>query len=310
MMPATETTWVRRLSSSWLLSFRARSFVSLGFRLPSNLPAQENDQITQTDFDLTFIRKRRAMLVKSQVKYIQSLGQKKFRDQEGAFVAEGPRLVGELLDAPNLSPLLVYATKAWLEDGENVVRLRAVAASAIIELSEQELERIAAQATPNQVLAVFAKPRFPPPSFDRSVSLLLDGIQDPGNLGTIIRIADWFGIRQVACSRDCADAYNPKTVQSTMGSIGRVAVIVEDLEKLIGAHPGLLVYAAVLRGESIYKMAPVDKGMIVIGNESKGISRELLELIAHPVTIPRIGEAESLNAAVATGIVLSHLLGR
>jgi TrmH family RNA methyltransferase len=248
------------------------------------------------------------MLVKSQVKYIQSLGQKKFRDQEGVFVAEGPKLVGELLNGPNLRPVSVYATKDWLEDVGNSPCLRSLPASSIIELSKEELERIAAQATPNQVLAVFAKPQFPPSSFEGSVSLLLDGIQDPGNLGTIIRIADWFGIAQVVCSRDCADVYNPKTVQSTMGSIGRVPVIVEDLEKLIGEHPGLPVYAAVLQGESIYKTAPVDKGMIVIGNESRGIRPELLACIRHPVTIPRIGEAESLNAAVATGIILSHLV--
>jgi TrmH family RNA methyltransferase len=248
------------------------------------------------------------MLVKSQVKYIQSLGQKKFRDQEGVFVAEGPKLVKELLIAPNLQPKHIYATKQWLDDKDHGAQIAGLSPSAITILREGELERISFLATPNQVLAVFGKPRFSPPEFDRSISLLLDGIQDPGNLGAIIRIADWFGIRLVVGSVDCADPFNAKTVQATMGSISRVNVIAEDLEQLIARNPGLPVYAAVLQGESVYTVPPPAKGMIVIGNESRGIRRELLEQIQHPITIPRIGGAESLNAAVATGIILSHLV--
>ncbi len=248
------------------------------------------------------------MLVKSQVKYIQSLGQKKFREQEGVFVAEGPKLVDELLKSSNIRLLHIYATKEWLEDKNEASWVNSSPAPVISTLRKGELERISGLATPNQVLAVCCKPVFGPPSFADSVSLLLDGIQDPGNLGTIIRIADWFGISRVACSPDSADIFNAKAVQSTMGSISRVQVVYTDPETLIGQYPGLPVYAAALEGKSIYGMEPIRNGLIVIGNESKGIRRELLEKIPYPVTIPGHGRAESLNAAVAAGIVLSHLM--
>src|SRR5579872_2690357 len=179
------------------------------------------------------------MLVKSQVKYIQSLGQKKFRDQEGAFVAEGPKLVDELLKSSNIRLLHIYATKEWLEDKHEASWANGSPAPVINTLREGELERISGLATPNQVLAVCCKPVFGPPSFPDSVSLLLDGIQDPGNMGTIVRIADWFGISQVACSPDSADIFNAKAVQSTMGSISRVQVLYMDPETLIAQNPGL-----------------------------------------------------------------------
>lgn len=246
------------------------------------------------------------MLVKSQVKYIQSLGQKKFRDTEGVFVVEGPKMVKELLNAPNTHPVQIYALRAWIED--NSRNLPAPVRQVVTELKEPDLERLSSLTTPNQVVAVFAKPSFPAPAIGTTVSLLLDSIQDPGNLGTIIRIADWFGIPQVLCSPDSADAFNSKTVQSTMGSITRVQVIYEDLEKTIREYPDLPVYAAALEGEDLYRTATIRKGIILIGNESRGIRPALLELSGHPVTIPRIGQAESLNAAVATGIILSHLV--
>ena len=245
------------------------------------------------------------MLVKSQVKYIQSLGQKKFRDQEGVFIVEGPKMVGELLGAPNIELRQIYAVREWLE--ATSPRPSGIS-SLITELKEGELERISALSTPNQVLAVFARPSFPPPVFEKTVSLLLDGIQDPGNLGTIVRIADWFGLRQVVCSRDCADIFNAKTVQSTMGSISRIQVVYADPEELIRLHPALPVYAAVLEGKNLYDTAPASEGLIMIGNESRGIRPELLQRATHRITIPRKGQAESLNAAVATGIILSHLV--
>lgn len=248
------------------------------------------------------------MLVKSQVKYIQSLGQKKFRDEEGVFVAEGPKIVKELLAAPNTRPLQIFALKSWLE--ENEPAMSSLAASAVLELKTTDLERLSSLATPNQVLAVFEKPVFPPDAGGDGVILLLDGIQDPGNLGTIVRIADWFGIGRILCSMDSADLYNSKTVQSTMASISRVPVFYGDLEEKIGEYdPGLPVYAAALEGENLYSVARIEKGMIVIGNESRGIRKELLARIPSSLTIPRRGQAESLNAAVATGIILSHLVG-
>ena len=249
------------------------------------------------------------MLVKSQVKYIQSLGQKKFRDEEGVFVVEGPKMVKEMLKAQNTRPVHIYALKEWIEDNRQA--LPGIAPEKITELKEPELERLSSLATPNQVLGVFKKPSFKAALINQTITLALDGIQDPGNLGTIIRIADWFGIPQVVCSPDSADAFNNKTIQSTMGSITRVQVLYEDLEKLIGDYPDLPVYAAALEGKNLYDtagVAPIRRGMILIGNESKGIRPSLLKMSAHPVTIPRIGEAESLNAAVATGIIVSHLL--
>ncbi|HEY4060923.1 MAG TPA: RNA methyltransferase [Puia sp.] len=234
-------------------------------------------------------------ITKSQVKYIQSLGHKKFRDQEGVFVVEGPKTVEELLNAPNMRTVAVYATKEWK--------------GAATEVSDSELERLSSLSTPNQVLAVFEKPSFPPPVFNNTISLVLDGIQDPGNLGTIVRIADWFGIPRVWCSRDSADVFSAKAVQSTMGSIGRVQVLYGDPGELIRDHPALPVYAAVLEGKDLYGQKRIREGLIVIGNESRGIRSGWLAPSAHALTIPRIGQAESLNAAVATGIILSHLVG-
>jgi TrmH family RNA methyltransferase len=255
------------------------------------------------------------LITKSQVKYIQSLGHKKFRDAEGVFIVEGPKITGELLQAPNIRPRAVYALSEWIESLPPAVRKSLTGAGAesrgaavLTPVSAVELARISALTTPNLVVALFGKPVFPQPSMAAGVHLALDGIQDPGNLGTIVRLADWFGIATVLCSPDCADVFNPKAVQSTMGSISRVPVLYEDPGPVI-RQSGLPVYAALLEGEGLYGMGPVGKGWIVIGNESRGIRPELQELATHKVTIPRIGQAESLNAAVATGIILSHLVG-
>lgn len=244
------------------------------------------------------------LITKTQVKYIQSLGHKKFRDAEGVFVVEGPRITGELLAVPRMRPRQIYALPEWIEAlppgfGKGVV----TAVGAV------ELGRLSALTTPNQVVAVFDKPVFGEPDLGAGVHLVLDGIQDPGNLGTIVRLADWFGIDSVVCTEDSADVFNPKVVQSTMGSIGRVPVIYRDVMEILGEAGDMPVFAAVLEGESVYGIGRVRRGIIVIGNESKGIGPGLLELATRRVTIPRVGGAESLNAAVATGIVLSHLLG-
>jgi len=240
------------------------------------------------------------MVTKSQVKYIQSLGHKKFRDEEGVFVAEGPKIVDELLQAPNLRLRQLYALPVW--DGAP----RQTQAQ-VTEVGPSELERLSGLSTPNQVLAVFEKPSFPPPDWASGLHLVLDGIQDPGNLGTIVRIADWFGIGQIFASSDSADVFNPKAIQSTMGSIGRVNVVYGDPEVFLAKHPELPLYAAVLEGRPVGATGRVARGALVIGNESKGIRPALLERATHRITIPRIGQAESLNAAVATGIILSHV---
>jgi RNA methyltransferase, TrmH family len=251
------------------------------------------------------------MLVsRSQVKYIQSLGHKKFRDEEGVFIAEGPKIVGELLCVPGMRCRQIYALKKWLS-GHGIPRAgsswTSVVPVPIQEVSEADLERCSVLSTPNQVVALFEKPSFPPPEFNKGITVVLDGIQDPGNLGTIVRTADWFGITTVLCSADSADVFNAKAIQSTMASIGRVQVLYSDPVAMIRRYPELPVYAAVLEGKSLYDTAPSGRGWIVIGNESRGIGPELLELATNRITIPGAGRAESLNAAVATGIILSRL---
>ncbi len=254
------------------------------------------------------------MLVKSQVKYIQSLSQKKLRDEEGVFIAEGPRIINELLNAGNMMPRQLFATAEWLsayaEAAAGEPRKASQVKDLLVEVSPSELERISFLQTPNQVLGIFSKPVFPAGRDMRdTVSLMLDTIQDPGNLGTIIRCADWFGVGTVICSNSSADVFSPKVVQSTMGSIARVQVLYEDLPAFIRSHKELPVYAAALEGIGIDKLSPMRSGIILIGNESKGISEELLALSQKRITIPRRGAAESLNAAVATGIILSKVCG-
>jgi len=242
------------------------------------------------------------MLVKSQVKYIQSLSHKKLRDSEDVFVAEGPKLINELLSAPNVHLQQLYAVKEWINSQP------ASTTVTVTEVTPSELERISLLQTPNQVLGIFKKPVFAAGSpVQNKLILMLDTIQDPGNLGTMIRCADWFGISQIICSTDCADAFNPKVVQSSMGSIARVQVTYTSLTDYLKKESHIPSYAAVLEGTDIRRQEPLKEGIIVIGNESKGISEPVMHLCRHRITIPRIGQAESLNAAVATGIILSHL---
>lgn len=242
------------------------------------------------------------MLIKSQVKYIQSLSHKKLRDSEEVFVAEGPKLINELLRGANIQVQQLFALKEWIEEQAPEIQ------KSVTEISPSELERISLLQTPNQVLGIFKKPTFTANRpLRNTLSLMLDTIQDPGNLGTIIRCADWFGISQIVCSTDCADAFNPKVVQSSMGSIARVQVLYEPLAEFLAKEPGIPTYAAVLDGTNVRQLPPVKEGIIIIGNESKGISDGVLALSRHRITIPRKGDAESLNAAVATGIILSHI---
>lgn len=246
------------------------------------------------------------MLVKSQVKYIQSLSDKKFRDEAAQFVAEGNKLVSELLMAPNISPAWIYASSSWIASHPDLTK---DLESRLIEVDAKEMARISFLNTPSEVLGVFFKPVFKGGSpLKGEWVLLLDTIQDPGNLGTLIRIADWFGISTIICSRETADVFNPKVVQSTMGGIVRVEVRYENLANLIAAHADIPVYAAILEGKPLMEIGKPEPGFLLIGNESKGISQPLLDLPMIPITIPRKGGAESLNAAVAAGILLSHLI--
>jgi len=243
------------------------------------------------------------MLVKSQVKYIQSLGQKRQRDEDGVFIAEGPRLVGDLLAAVPAQFVELYASASWLGEHSALV-----AGIKFHEVDDNDLERLSQLTTPNQVVAVIRK--FVQPAaieVKDQLVLALDTLQDPGNLGTIIRIADWFGIAQVVCSHDCADMYNPKVVQATMGSIARVKIIYTNLEEWLTSGEQLNIFATALEGKDIKKVGKLNEGIIVIGNEAKGINPAILALANEKITITRKGQAESLNAAVATGIILSHI---
>jgi RNA methyltransferase, TrmH family len=249
------------------------------------------------------------MLIKSKVKYIQSLSHKKFRDEYGVFVIEGPKIVEEFL---RLQPALIaeiFGLSSWIEGNSDL--LSNLPENKINVIDQSILERISALSAPNMVLAVVRKPEDIIKDYVKNTNaLLLDGIQDPGNLGTIIRTADWFGIRQIFCSYGCADKYNAKVVQSSMGSLLRVDVYYTDLLQLIAANPGVQVYATALEGDDLFDTSFEGGGMFVIGNESKGVSNEILHLPATLITIPGAGTAESLNAAVATGIVLGEQFRR
>jgi TrmH family RNA methyltransferase len=240
------------------------------------------------------------MLSKNEIKYIQSLSHKKTRDEEGVFIAEGVKLVNELLQS-KMAIKKIYATKEWVQDHQKE--------NAVI-VTEDELKKISNQTTPNRVIAVVEQKKLnKEPILKKNVTLVLDGIQDPGNLGTIIRTADWFNIRQIVAGDETADVYNSKVVQSTMGSIIRVNVWYKDLTEWL-EHVDIAVYGALLSGKNIFTLHNIDEGIIVIGNESNGIRGNLLPFINEAITIPKKGESESLNAAVATGIILSQLLSR
>lgn len=239
------------------------------------------------------------MLTKNELKYIQSLYHKKQRDEERLFVAEGPKLAEELLNSQVVIKH-VYALSNWLRKNQAVK-------VPVSEISEIELSRISKLQTPNEVVVIAEQPVMAgEPQISGKLTLVLDGIQDPGNMGTIIRIADWFGIQQVVCSDDCVEMYNPKVVQASMGSILRVHCWYKDLT--IWEPGNVPVFGALLNGENIYSVGKVEEGLLVIGNESKGIRPPMLSKITHPVTIPKMGGAESLNAAVATGIIVGCLV--
>lgn len=217
-------------------------------------------------------------------------------------MAEGPKIVNELLNEAATPLLELYALPEWIDAQPSLDPAKVVA------VLPHELARLSFHPSPQQVLALFKKPDPRPFVLSGHIVLMAEDIQDPGNMGSIIRCADWFGISQVICSSGCADAFGPKTVQSTMGSIARTGVWYEDLPTLLGEHRETNLYAAVLHGRDIRQMNPLQEGIILLGNESKGISPELLQLASEKITIPRRGRAESLNAAVAAGILLSHLV--
>jgi TrmH family RNA methyltransferase len=244
------------------------------------------------------------MLVRSKLKYIQTLGQKKFRDRDRVFIAEGTKLVEELIAAHTVSIRELLAVEEWIESHSHL--LRGVNVTAI---TEEELDKISQLSSPNKVFVIADQFRDPGSIVTRGkITLALDAIRDPGNMGTILRIADWFGIEQVVCSGDSVDIYNPKVVQASMGSLARVRVFYRELSEWLPEQEGISIFGTGLEGRDITKMEKIGEGIILIGNESKGLDKRLMEMSRVRITIPKKGEAESLNAAVAAGIILSHLV--
>ena len=244
------------------------------------------------------------MISKNKIKYIRSLELKKNRNKEGKFVAEGFKVVDDLLA---LQPAdLIVATQEWLH-GKHLADQ-----TEVIEVTEEELKKVSFLQHPQQVLAVFGQATSGDYSINTNeLSLALDGVQDPGNLGTIIRIADWFGITHIYCSQDTADVYNPKVVQATMGSIARVKVEYGNLLALVESLPAdVPVYGTLLDGDNIYQQQLKNRGLIVMGNEGKGISPALAKKVNRRLLIPNFPEgratADSLNVAIATAITCSE----
>ncbi len=237
------------------------------------------------------------MVTKSELKYIQSLSDKKVRLETGCFIAEGVKLVGEMIAAGY--PLkAVYALDSW-ESPDATLEVTRIEAF--------ELEKMSMLQTPNQVLAVaMMTQKKETLNLAGPLTIVLDGIQDPGNMGTIIRTADWFGITQIVASEDTVDVYNPKVIGATMGSFMRVSVTYKNLAEWIPTVK-LPVYGALLEGENVFTIKTPQKGLLVIGSEGKGIRENIIDFITHPVTIPKIGDAESLNAGIAAGIIVAEL---
>lgn len=248
------------------------------------------------------------MLSKSKIKYIQSLSQKKNRVAAGCFLAEGNKLVGDTLSAFHCK--LLVATEEWLSTHTGAE------ADEILIAKQEEIERASLLRSPQSVIAVY---RIPDNHIDHSListslSLVLDTIQDPGNLGTIIRLADWFGIENVFCSPECVDVYNPKTVQATMGALARVKVFYLPLVELFGQFSELPVYGTFLDGENIYEQELTQNGFVLMGNEGNGISSSLEKYISKRLYLPSYPPfrqtTESLNVAVATAVICAEFRRR
>jgi TrmH family RNA methyltransferase len=241
------------------------------------------------------------VLTKNNVKFIKSLQLKKYRQKERLFIVEGEKNTVELLKSTyQIKSLLI--SQAFLERYEPLVK---TTSSEIIIVEAKQLAGLGTYQTNEQALAVVHEPEegnLNPSGFQ----LVLDDIRDPGNLGTIIRIADWYGIPQIVCSETTAEFYSPKTISASMGSIFRVPMLRRSLEPFL-AESQHLVYGALLDGENVHQIDFPQNGYLVIGNESNGIKENLLPLIKNKVTIPRIGAAESLNAAMATAIICDNI---
>lgn len=243
------------------------------------------------------------MLSKNQLKLVRSLELKKNRKKEGLFVAEGPKVVGDLLRAGYVPHSIFKVQGSGFK----------VQGSSFL-ITDDELRKLSFLQHPQEVLALFEIPQSQQLTANSpKLSIALDGIQDPGNLGTIIRIADWFGITTIYCSEDTADCYNPKVVQATMGSLAHINIVYTDLEALLRQYDGP-IYGTLLDGQNIYQQELSSEGIIVMGNEGNGISPAIRQLVTHKLLIPNYNPssetAESLNVAIATAITCAEFRRR
>lgn len=242
------------------------------------------------------------MLTKNTIKQIASLKQQKFRKELGLFVVEGRKMTEELLHS-DFEIVGVYATEAFLSDYPAFAQAETV--------TEVQMQQMSGQDTPPGILSVVKIPQQGEIKTTSRLILALDGIANPGNMGTLIRTAEWFGIHDIVCSKDCVELWNPKVVQATMGSLFRVKVWESDLAIYLhhAKDEGKSIYGALLDGENLFQMQAKPEGILVIGSESHGIRADVLPCITHPVTIPRVDDSmtESLNAAVAGAILMAEM---
>lgn len=253
------------------------------------------------------------MITKNDIKLIQSLKQTKYRKENKMFIVEGNKLVDELIDS-DFKTENILVTEAWLEKFPEIASIL----PHYDIIAQKQMEQISSMVTPPGIIATAHTPSYTinPEDAENEFIIALDGINDPGNLGTIIRTADWFGINKIVCSSDCADAWQAKTIQSTMGSIFRIKVMETDLKKfLLKTHVRtsqheIPIYGALMEGENIFtKNIEKKNGVIIIGSESHGIRKEVLPLVTSPIHIPRGNgsKTESLNASVAAAIIMATI---
>ena len=244
------------------------------------------------------------MLSKSQISFIKSLHQKKYRKENGLFLVEGIKSIREFISSDYQIDTIYYNKEQYQYLPKLPANIN------LFEVNNAELSKISTLQTPQGFLALVKTPEIKniiKKDLKNKFTLVLDGVQDPGNMGTIIRTADWFGFENIICSMDTVEAYNPKTVQATMGSLARIKIFYEDLPAFLN-EIDIPVFGALLDGNSIYETKWREEGLIVLGNEGKGITAEVIKKINHPVTIPRIGAAESLNVAVSAAIFCTEIV--
>ncbi len=235
------------------------------------------------------------MITKADIKFIKSLQNKKERVLSGKFVIEGEKIVNEAIIYAKTNIDHIYATSIFIEQNDIPSTI------SVTELLPQDLAKISTLSTPNKAIGICKKQ--PSTNQTSNLILVLDHIQDPGNLGTIIRLADWFGILEIVCSENTVDCYNSKVIQSTMGAIFRVNISYKPLDEFL-ENTTLPIYGALLNGENVFTTKFNEKGILLLGNEGNGISEALKKFISHKITIPKYGESESLNVAMAASIIV------